>query len=306
MSRIASFNPIAVLLACTVCLPAIAATTNPTDPTPGIVTARIRLDDYSMIIVPVSINGSAPVDFLLDTGASSSIMDQKLADQLTLPQVGVRKLVGVLGTSQISVVSAGSVSVAGAIASDLNISVTSSRMTVSKVRGVLGQDFLQRFDVLIDYRHLTLQLAPTSGSLAESLTGEHLQLRVDPSNPALSAPNRLILSGNVPELGKSDITLLLDSGANQFTLFHQDLGVLASRNEKANTGNFGAWNNLDVASRKVHFVSLGASSVPDVTVVTIAHSNNADTDGLIPTSFFHSVFISSHNGFVILNPKPHR
>jgi predicted aspartyl protease len=305
MSRIASFYPAAALLACTVCLPAIAETNSPTDPAPGIVTARIRLDRDSMIIVPVSINGSAPSDFLLDTGCTRSIIDQKLADQLALPQIGVRKLVGVLGTSQISVVGAASVSVGGATASNLKISVTSNRMTVSNVRGVLGQDFLQHFDVLIDYRHLAIQLAPDSESLAQTLTGEHLPLRIDPTHPALSSPNRLVISGHVPEFGKNDITLLLDSGANQLTLFHQNLGALADRSEKANTGNFGAWNNLDVASRRVRYINLGANSVPDVNIVTIAHPTSTDTDGLIPTSLFNSIFISSHNGFVILNPKQH-
>jgi hypothetical protein len=305
MSRIASFRPAALLLASAVCLPAIAAAANPSDAATGIVTAKFRLDDDSMILVPVSINGSAPYDFLLDTGCSGSIIDQKLAGQLALPHIGVRKIVGVLATTEVSVVRADSAAIAGATVANLNLSIATSRMSTSKVRGVLGQDFLQHFDLLIDYRRLALQLAPTSTSLAESLTGEHLSLRIDPTHPALSAPNRLILAGHVPEFGKNDITLLLDSGANQFTLFHQNLGPLATRNEKANTGNFGAWNNLDIASRKVRYISLGASSVPDVTVVTIEHPTNFDTDGLLPASLFSSIFISSQSGYVILNPKSH-
>jgi hypothetical protein len=297
------FNRLSALLMSVICVAAVAPAQDQAAPTPKIVTAKIKVDDLSMIIVPVSINGTGPYDFLLDTGCASSIMDQKLAEQLTLPQVGIRKIIGVLGATPVSVVRADSFSLAGAEVSDLKISVTANRMAVSKVRGVLGQDFLQHFDVLINYRHLTLELAPTSGSLAESLIGEHLPLRVDPANPALSAPNRLIIAGHVPELGKNEMTLLLDSGANQFTLFHQNLGPLANRSEEANTGNFGAWDNLDVASRKVRSIDLGANSVPDVTVVTIAHPVNSDTDGLVPTSFFNSIFISSHSGFVILNPS---
>ena len=300
------FNRLSALLILAIYSTALATAQTQAVPTPQIVTAKIKLDDLSMIIVPVSINGSAPADFLLDTGCSDSIIDQKLAEQLALPQIALRKIVGVLGSSEVPVVHAASVSVAGASAPRPGESPRHLQpMTVTKVRGVLGQDFLQHFDVLIDYRRLTLLLAPASAALADSLTGERLPLRVDPSNPALSTPNRLIISGHVPELGKNDMTLLLDSGANQFTLFHQNLGALADRREKANTGNFGAWNNLDIASRKVRYISLGASSVPDVNVVTIAHSN-ADTDGLIPTSFFSSIFISSQSGFVILNPKTHR
>ena len=69
-------------------------------------------------------------------------------------------MMGVLGSAKMSVVRANSVSSAGATISDLNVSSTATtpRMSVSKVRGVLAQDFLQQFDVLIDYRQLIIQL----------------------------------------------------------------------------------------------------------------------------------------------------
>jgi hypothetical protein len=66
-----------------------------------------------MIIVSVSINGSGPYDFMLDTGCSNTMIDQKLATQLELPQVGEGKIIGVLGSSIMSIVRANSVSVDG-------------------------------------------------------------------------------------------------------------------------------------------------------------------------------------------------
>lgn len=302
------FSQISMLLICVSRLPALAAhataeVTGQTEATPQIVTAAIRLDDLSMIIVPVSINDSGPYAFLLDTGSGKTMIDQKLADELGLPQVGERKILGVLGSAKMSVVRANSVSVAGATISDLNVSSTANRMSVSKVRGVLGQDFLQQFDVLIDYRHLIVQLAPASGALAQTLTGEHLALHMDQANPGRSAPNRLIISGYAPELGAEEMSLLLDSAANFFTLFHRNLGPLANRDEQVNTGNFGSWTKSEVATRTVRDVRLGKKSVSDLTVVTISNPMNTDTDGLVPTSLFKSVFISSRGGFVILNPS---
>jgi len=297
------FSCLFVLFAFAICAPAMAEGSDQTVPTPQIVTAKIRLDDLSMIIVPVSINGSRPYDFLFDTGSSKTMIDRKLAEELGLPQIGERKIMGVLGSTSMSVVRANSVSVAGATISDLNVSSTEKRMTVSKVRGVLGQDFLQQFDVLIDYRHLTVQLAPASGTLAQTLTGERLPLHMDQTNPGRSAPNRLIISGHVPELGTEEMSLLLDSGANCFTLFKDNLGLLADRREPANTGDFGSWTKSEVATRTLRVLSLGKKSVPDLTVVTISHPVNTDTDGLVPTSLFKSIFISSRGGFVILNPS---
>ena len=149
-------------------------------------------------------------------------------------------------------------------------------MSVFKVRGVLGQDFLQQFDVLIDYRHLIIQLAPASGALAQILTGEHLALHIDQANPGRSAPNRLIISGYVPELGAEEMSLLLDSGANCFTLFHDNLGPLANRIQQVNTGNFGSWTKSEMATRTIRVLRLGTKSVPDLTVVTISHPMNTD------------------------------
>jgi predicted aspartyl protease len=301
------FSQIFLLLICVSSLPALAApptteVTGQTEPTPQIVTATIRLDDLSMIIVPVSINGSGPYDLLLDTGCAKTMVDQKLADELGLPQVGERKIMGVLGSTKMSVVRANSVSVAGATISDLNVSSTANRMSVFRVRGVLGQDFLQQFDVLIDYRHLILQLAPASGALAQLVTGEHLALHMDQANPGRGAPNRLIISGYVPELGAEEMSLLLDSGANCFTLFHDNLGPIANRSEPVNTGTFGSWTKSEMAISTIRVLRLGKKSVPDLTMVTLSHPMNTDTDGLVPTSLFNSVFISSREGFVILNP----
>jgi Aspartyl protease len=297
------FSQVSLLLICISGLPALAAqATSQSEPTRQIVTVSVRLDDLSMIIVPVSINGSGPYAFLLDTGSSKTMIDQRLAGDLVLPQVGERKIMGILGSTRMSVVRANSVSVAGATISDLNVSSTSNRMSVFKVRGVLGQDFLQHFDVLIDYRHLIIQLAPASGALAQILTGEHLALHIDQANPGRSAPNRLIISGYVPELGAEEMSLLLDSGANCFTLFHDNLGPLANRIQPVNTGNFGSWTKSEMATRTIRVLRLGTKSVPDLTVVTISHPMNTDTDGLVPTSLFNSVFISSRGGFVILNP----
>jgi len=303
MSLTCRFSRIFALLACAICIPAMAAASESAAPAANSVTAKIKLDELSMIIVPVSINGSGPYEFMLDTGCANTMIDQKLATQLELPQVGERKIMGVLGSSIMSIVRANSVSVDGATVPELRISATASRMTVSKVRGVLGQDFLQRFDVLIDYRHLSVQFAPTLGSLSQSLAGEHLLLHVDETNPGNSAPNRLIVTGQVPELGNGEMSLLLDSGANCFTLFQDKLGPLAVRQDGVHTGNFGSWTNLSVASRTVHQLILGKKSVPDLTVVTLAHPVNTDVDGLVPTSVFHSIFISSREGFVILNPS---
>jgi predicted aspartyl protease len=94
-----------------------------------------------MIIVPVSINGSGPYHFLLDTGCAKTMVNQKLADELGLPRVGGDKtVVGVLSSSTMAIVHVNSLSIAGATVSGGELFSTDHPATVTgKVRGVLAK-----------------------------------------------------------------------------------------------------------------------------------------------------------------------
>jgi hypothetical protein len=276
-----------------------------TGPTPSIVTAKIRLDERSMIIVPVSINGSGPYDFLLDTGCSKTMVNQKLADELGLPRVGGEKtVVGVLSSDRMSIVHVNSLSVAGATASGGELFSTDHPVTVTgKVRGVLGEDFLRNFDLLIDYRHQAIRLESPHGSMAETATGEHLPIQLTGTYQGKPTYNRLIVLGRIQELGGKLMSLLLDSGANGLILFQGNLGPRANHEESVWAGNFNKWVPSSAATRTVQSLDLGRYSVSDLTVIALSRRAETDTDGLLPTSLFHSIFISHSSGFVILNPS---
>jgi predicted aspartyl protease len=304
MSLLRSFNFLAVLISCAICLPAGAAVPDQTEPTARIATAKIKLDDLSMIIVPVSINGSGPYDFMLDTGCAKTMVDQKLAEELRLPRVGDRRIAGVLASAKMSVVHLDSLSVAGASVAGGEVYSSDHPATVTgKVRGVLGEDFLKNFDVLIDYRHQIIQLESSGGSMAKTEIGEHLPLELDGTYHGQSTHNRLVIFGLIRELGDKPMALLLDSGANRLTLFLDTLGSDASQQAPVNAGSFNKWISLSAESRQVRDLRLGDNSVSNLTVVALARRADVDTDGLIPTSLFHSIFISHSGRFVILNPS---
>ena len=304
MSRTGRFNYLLVLLTFAVSAFAIGAAQDHVEPAREPVTAKIKLDERSMIIVPVSINGSRPYDFMLDTGCAKTIIDQKLADQLGLPRTAEKTVVGVLASTRMSVASVDSMSVAGAVVSGGEIFTTAHAPTViGNVRGVLGEDFLRNFDLLIDYRHQIIELDSPLGSIAQTAGGERLPLQLDGIYHGKPSHNRLIVSVRIPEFGDAAMTLLLDSGANQATLFTDPLDSAPTRATPIRAGSFNQWVALSAATRRIHSLRLGNYSVPDLTVVTVGRAVDFDSDGLIPTSMFHSIFISSHGAFVILNPS---
>ncbi len=298
------FNRLFVLLTVAVCFPALAPAQSQTEPASRIATAKIKLDELAMIIVPVSINGSGPYDFLLDTGASKTIIDQKLADELALPRVTEKNVSGMLGSAKMSVVHIDSLSVAGATVGGGEIFSSDHAATVTgKVRGVLGEDFLQNFDLLIDYRHQNIHLESPLGSMAAAALGEHLPLQLNGELHGRPTGNRLVVSGLIPELGDKPMSLLLDSGANNLILFLGSLGAGSAQQQSLQAGSFNKWISSSAATRSVRVLSLGRNSVENLTVIALDRRAEVDTDGLVPTSLFHSVFISHQGKFAILNPS---
>ena len=299
MSLIRRFNLISLLFACVSSLPAIAS------PPTTEATAKIRIVRDFMIVVPVTINGSGPYDFLLDTGSTNSMLDQRLADELTLRREGETTVVGFRGSMTVSFAHVDSLSVAGA-------TVTSKDFFLStyvklhglpdEVRGVLGEDYLQNFDVLIDYRRQVIQLESGLASLAESLKGEHLPIQLNGTFQGEPIFGRLVVTGHIPDLGDNSLSLLIDSGANNLTLFRENLGIGANNQQFVSVGLRSARLSM-METRVVNRLSLGKREVHDLAVVAVNDHPYPDVDGLIPTSLFHSIFISHQGRFVILNPS---
>ena len=100
------------------------------------------------------INQTGPFDFMVDTGSQLNVIDPTLAAQLSLKSQGTVGLVATAAYSQASVgvldsLQAGSHLVLKplVVVHDLG----SIQAADPRIRGVLGENFIAHFDVLIDY-----------------------------------------------------------------------------------------------------------------------------------------------------------
>jgi hypothetical protein len=69
----------------------------------------------------------------------------------------------------------------------------------------------------------------TPDSMAMTLNGEHLPVQLSGTRQGKPTFGRLILTGRIHELGDNSISLLLDSGVNNLTLFREHLGSDSNR-----------------------------------------------------------------------------
>jgi Aspartyl protease len=153
---------ICLLSSCAITVALPGATPSPTSNNPMTVALNIERgsDNSTLAIAPVYIGSNGPFNFIVDTGASVSLIRRGLASQLGLPKSGSRQPVsGIGGVQQIDFVGVSHWR-AGQIALP-NGSIGSGTLTVSagssSVDGLLGSDVWSQFGrVTIDYNAGTL------------------------------------------------------------------------------------------------------------------------------------------------------
>ena len=124
----------------------------------GAVTIPVTVNGRS-VIVPVTFNHSVNAHLLLDTGASMTMISRRLATVLALPSSGTRLFSGIGGTVSAPIARVESIKVGDAEVSGMAISVHDiSRYP--HFEGLLGMDFLGRFQVSVDATKKLLVLTP--------------------------------------------------------------------------------------------------------------------------------------------------
>ncbi|CAN5319283.1 hypothetical protein BH23GEM2_BH23GEM2_01340 [soil metagenome] len=152
---------------CDVGAPARVVT--PADSTAGEAPFRLAGPGGAMLLVSVFINGRGPYDLVLDTGATLTCVDQRVASELALPRaaVGVGYGAGVGGSGSVSLVRIDSLRFGEASAERMTACVLDLEhlqqlhgigSAGSNVHGLLGLNFLKNFRVTLDFERNVVSL----------------------------------------------------------------------------------------------------------------------------------------------------
>jgi hypothetical protein len=273
---------------------------------PGASTIHFKMASDAFIVLPVKVNGAGPFEFLLDTGTSETMVDAALAAQLHLPVTGSATTTLVLAKSSVSrTVHADRLEVEGAMVQDLDLSVLPLEGLKSgypKARGIIGEDFLRNFDLLLDNRRHVLRMERAPGLMAEALAGEHVPLASQGSYQGEPTRNRLMLTLKIPEVTALPLTLQLDSAACLLILFERSLLSLLEGGWEAVDAGDDRMGVIPMYQRRVKAFTVGSNVLHQVMLMAPARSEGNDSDGLLPTNLFRSVYISHSGGFAIFNP----
>ena len=239
----------------------------------------------SPVFADVSIDGSGPYRFLVDTGAQTSVIDPKLAAKLHLkPEF------------QVELVTAhGSEVVTGSYLTTLKLGdralpktevvihdVSQAQKGDASVKGVLGLNALAGFD---------FTLSPAAGRLedtSERPAGEVV--------PFFEADGRMAIKAR---MGEESLTLILDSGSNHIVLFKLPAAMAKVGPVPTDLTTFDGARS-EVPTRWSAEMVLGEHLRIETLPAAIVRRNGTEAEGLLPVSIFKKVHVDQARHELIL------
>jgi hypothetical protein len=274
---------------------------------PGnVASVPLHVTNRHQMIVAVSVNHSGPYNFLLDTGTQITMMDPSLAAELHLDTQGSAVVAGVgfhaaASFAQVDLLEAGSHALAHQKV--LVFDIQNPQSADLHFRGILGEDFLGQFDILIDNDHNLLCL-DDSARMRAGVKGPHIALLAAPETsdgqPSFSS---LIISARLSD-GMRPVRLNLDSGTNVAFLFDTSEYVAPGSPRSAGGGLNGVQRSFltlppqDLKIGPVKFANVSFSTFADAQ----KHSRTSAYDGLLTLGIFRRVFICHGDHFAVFEP----
>ena len=270
-----------------------------------------RIVAGALLVIPVKINQAGPFDFMVDTGTQITVVDPLLASELHLKPQGTVGLLTVASYVQASLTVLDTLEAASHVVEKLAVVVQDLGQIQAadpRIRGVLGENFLAHFDLLIDYPHKLLCLDET-GVMRESVRGERISL-VAPEHPETEVPftDRLVISVHLSGTGTRQILLKLDSGSDGLVLYaggdEAKRGILKQATLQGGGVSKAQRAFAVLPPQDMRIGNHILRNISFVTPVSVAKNvPQRDEDGLLATVLFQRVFISGRDHYVVFNPK---
>lgn len=271
------------------------------------ITVALQRSPTVLLIVEARINGAGPYKFVLDTGTDVSLVEGSLFHELGLQPEGAP------ATNVVGGMRLGSWAVAHEISIDrgiarkdvevLEVEGTKRTDLGPSVRGVLGENFLSAFDLLIDNRRHRI-VFDSGGTLASALSGERVALRISSSVEGEEVPNRPLVAASVPSFDPDHpVQLLISTASEGATMLPRPGNTPQHPAEGSDRhSQFALLHGGTVCSLWTGPMQLGRTMTPAIKMSSCGQPALSDHDGQLPTFLFARVFISHTHQYVIFNP----
>jgi hypothetical protein len=270
---------------------------------------RIPLEiDNNIILMPVSVNGSKPLKFIFDTGASHNVISSRRAAELGLKIEGTGKGSGTGGTFQMSYTRGVSLGVPGAeVSEQLVASMPFPTIPGFEFDGTIGYDFINQFVVEIDYQNKIMSLYDPR-AYAYRGAGRVVPLVLAGRRTPL-AHTTISLEGRAPIGARLEVDTGADGAFVINSPFVRKHGLLSAIPETTQGGAVGAGGEQQLRVGRVKAVRLGRLVIDNPAVGLSLDAEGAgaseENDGLIGGEVFRrfKVILDYSRRRMILEPN---
>lgn len=264
---------------------------------------KFKLTENHWIVATVLVGGKGPFDFLLDTGANVTVMTPELARQLAIRPTARASLLTIAGSQIVPYSLLPSLSLGPRTVENLEVihsELPEMRSLNPGICGILGQNFLSQFNYTLNYRDRRIEFEQDHH--ATHLLGERL--------PVEQVGGRLIITARPSSSKKNDLKLVLDSGVSRLIIFEissRPLKLDLEQSENQLVTGSTSLGGRALRTAKLRNLWLGQVRLSNLPAALAQGGPGAEGrfgDGLLPTSFFSSIFFNNREGYVILHARP--
>jgi predicted aspartyl protease len=109
----------------------------------------------------VKLNGQGPFKFVVDTGSNTSVLSPRVAKTLELPELPMRTVHGVTGTSEARFARVQQIETGRSLSNNLSVAILDAP-ALDKLDGILGMDMFANRRVRFNFSRKTVDLEPAN------------------------------------------------------------------------------------------------------------------------------------------------
>jgi predicted aspartyl protease len=244
-----------------------------------------------LIILPTRVNGAGPFDFILDTGAGTSLLSAELAQQLKVKVLGTKEGQSAGGKISVSLAKVDSMAVGQAKIDEVEVGIVDlshiAKAIGTKVDGDVGYNFLKHFRVTIDYHTSDIRFDdPKRLENFGTTSKTEIAMR-------LASPAKPLVLLDVHANGRGPFQFAIDTGTSTTAIAPEVARQLDLQGAPMGPLNTGA-AHVQVTAGRLQSFQVGGARVDDLVVVVadffamLSQAVGAKLDGIVGYNFLRN------------------
>jgi predicted aspartyl protease len=244
-----------------------------------------------LILLPVQVNDRGPFDFILDTGAGTSLLSSDLATQLEVKIIGSKDGMSAGGKVSVSLAKVDSLTVGETKLNDVDVGTVDlgpiGKAIGARIDGDLGYNFLKHFRVTIDYRSFELRLEDPN-RIKNVTRGAQTSIPI-----RLASPAKPLILVSAHANGRGPFQFAIDTGTSTTAITADLAKQLGLKTSPVGAGTTGG-APVDFFAGSLQSFQLGGARIDNMAVVVadffemLSAAVGAKLDGIVGYNFLRN------------------